>query len=241
MMARPRILCLGSQTWGKEFPPTDEALSEPPGLLAAGGDLAPNTLEAAYARGIFPWYSEDETVLWWAPDPRAVIVPEELHVSTSLARSLRRTPWRVSLDRCFDGVVRACAAPRARQAGTWLSAEMRAAYSNLHARGRAHSLEVWLSDTLVGGIYGVAQGAVFCGESMFSQVPNGSKVAMVALCARLAHWGYALLDCQIENPHLRSMGATCWPRKRFETLLTVVPAAGARAWQEDPFGGLVRA
>lgn len=241
MSARPRILGLGSGTWAREFPPTHEALPDPPGLLAAGGDLAADTLETAYARGIFPWYSEDEPVLWWAPDPRAVIVPAELHISTSLARSLRRAPWRVSLDRCFDAVVRACAAPRARQAGTWLSAEMRAAYARLHARGRAHSLEVWLSDTLVGGIYGVTQGAVFCGESMFSRVPNGSKVAMVALCARLVHWGYALLDCQVENPHLRSMGATCWPRTRFESLLNESPRDGARAWQGDPFGGLVRA
>lgn len=241
MSARPRILCLGTRTWSNDFPPTWEALADPPGLLAAGGDLAPQMLENAYARGIFPWYSDHEPVLWWAPDPRAVIVPTDLHVSTSLARSLRRAPWRISLDRCFDSVVRACAAPRAHQAGTWLSAEMRAAYARLHARGRAHSLEVWLSDTLVGGIYGVAQGAVFCGESMFSQVPNGSKVAMVALCARLVHWGYALLDCQVENPHLRSMGATSWPRASFERLLSAVPGAGTLAWREDPFGGLVRA
>lgn len=239
MSGEQRILCLGARTWANAFPPTDEALDDPPGLLAAGGNLDLDTLEAAYARGIFPWYSEDEPVLWWAPDPRAVIVPSALHVSSSLARSLRRSPWRVSLDRCFDTVVGACAAPRARQTGTWLSAEMRTAYGRLHAQGRAHSLEVWLSDTLVGGIYGVAQGAVFCGESMFSRVPNGSKVAMVALCARLIAWGYALLDCQVQNPHLMSMGASLWPRVHFEALLGA--KADAMAWREDPFGGLVRA
>lgn len=241
MTRRPPFFCFSTRQAQVELPSTRFALSDPPGLLAAGGDLAPATLQEAYARGVFPWSSRGEPLLWWAPDPRTVIEPSALHVSRSLARELTRIPWQITLNRCFERVIRACAAPRSEDGGTWLDADMIAAYCELHATGAAHSLEVWQGGELAGGIYGVAQGAVFCGESMFSRVRNGSKVALVALCARLVAWGYAVLDCQVDNPHLARMGAVAWPRARFEAALADSSPSRLTSWQTDPFGGVVRA
>lgn len=209
------IFCLATQAHGSDFPPPALALAEPNGLLAAGGDLAPETLMRAYRAGIFPWFSAGQPILWWSPDPRAVIFPAGFHASHSLRRALRRARWQVSVNFAFEQVIRACAAPRDGTGGTWLTPEMIAAYLALHRGGHAHSVECWLDGRLAGGVYGVAVGDVFCGESMFSHVTNGSKIALYALCRRLLAWGYQLLDCQIENPHLLSLGAARMTRRDF--------------------------
>lgn len=221
------------------LPPVEFALAEPNGLLAIGGDLAPETLLAAYRQGAFPWYSPGQPLLWWSPDPRTVIRPEAFHVSRSLRRSLRRLPWQILVDADFEGVVRACAEPRKGATGTWLTPEMIEAYCALHRLGHAHSIECRLGGRLVGGVYGVAIGSVFCGESMFSRVPDASKVALYALCQRLHRTGFVLLDCQVENPHLVSLGAEPMARRAFcEILQATDNAIGvtADAWTDAPEG-----
>ena len=197
------------------FPPVHQAFDEPSGLLAAGGDLSPERLEAAYRRGIFPWFSRGDPILWWSPDPREVLFPEALRVSKSLAKTLRSNRYRVTQDTAFAAVVAACAAPRARSPGTWILPAMRAAYLALHQRGIAHSVETWRGDELVGGLYGVRVGAVFCGESMFSRADDASKVALAWLAAGATAQGIRLIDCQLENPHLRSLGSQSMPRSEF--------------------------
>lgn len=197
------------------FPPVDEALDDPNGLLAAGGDLSPAWLLAAYRRGIFPWYSGDQPILWWSPDPRMVLFPEEIKVRRSLAKRLRNAGFRVTADTAFDAVVRACAAPRPHQPGTWITAEMRAAYGRLHALGAAHSVEVWQGNELVGGLYGVALGPAFFGESMFSRRPDASKVALVSLARAMAAGGGRMIDCQMHTDHLASLGARDIARAEF--------------------------
>ncbi|TCV93143.1 leucyl/phenylalanyl-tRNA--protein transferase [Luteibacter rhizovicinus] len=197
------------------FPDPEDSLDEPNGLLAFGGDLSPERLVAAYSQGIFPWFNEDEPILWWSPDPRCVFRTDGLHVSRSLRRQLRRDGWTVTADRAFAEVMRACAAPRAGQPGTWIGEDMFIAYSELHARGYAHSVEVWDGDALVGGLYGVAIGRLFCGESMFSARTGGSKAALVGLCDLLREWEFPLLDAQVTNDHLLSMGAIEIPRLEF--------------------------
>jgi len=202
------------------FPPVERALAEPNGLLAAGGDLSPTRLLAAYRQGIFPWYSPGEPILWWSPDPRLVLVPNELIVRRSLAKVLRNQPYRVTLDAAFDAVVAACAdMPRAGQNGTWITAEMRAAYRRLHDLGHAHSVEVWQDDELIGGLYGVALGAMFFGESMFSRRRDGSKIALAHLCAFLAQGRAELIDCQMHTDHLASLGARPLARAVFRVRL----------------------
>jgi len=198
------------------FPDPDQALRDPNGLLAVGGDLQPERLLLAYRQGIFPWYSRGEPILWWSPDPRAVIPTGGLHVSRSLHRDLRRQPFAVSCNRAFTEVVEHCAAVRRRgQHGTWIHPAMQRAYCRLHQLGHAHSVEVWLENRLVGGVYGVRIGSVFCGESMFSLVSNASKLALMTLF-ECPHLGPpSLLDCQVMNPHLASLGAVAWPRWRF--------------------------
>ncbi|KAB7627516.1 leucyl/phenylalanyl-tRNA--protein transferase [Alkalilimnicola sp. S0819] len=198
-----------------EFPPVTQALSEPNGLLAAGGRLSPQRLEAAYARGIFPWFSEGQPVLWWSPDPRALLYPQELRVSRSLRKRLRNGGFRVSLDENFPAVLRACAAPREDGAGTWITEDMQAAYRALAERGVAHSVEVRRGDALVGGLYGVALGGAFFGESMFSRERDGSKIALCWLAGQLRRWGYAFIDCQLPSAHLMSMGARSVARADF--------------------------
>jgi leucyl/phenylalanyl-tRNA--protein transferase len=189
------------------FPPVAEALRSPNGLLAAGADLSVPRLLAAYRAGIFPWFSEGEPVLWWSPDPRMVLFVDRLHVSRSLARDLRRGAWRVSADEAFDDVVAACADPRDGSSGTWILPEMRDAYGALARHGAAHSVEVWEEETLVGGLYGVAVGRMFFGESMFSRRSNASKVALATLVAQLVRWEFELIDCQMSTSHLASLGA----------------------------------
>ena len=199
----------------EEFPPVGEALRDPDGLLAAGGDLGAERLLAAYRRGIFPWYSRGQPILWWSPDPRTVYRTDHMHVPRRLARWLRDCNWTISADTAFDTVVRACAAPRAGQRGTWIDAGMRAAYQRLHELGHAHSVEVRDGDALVGGIYGVAIGRMFFGESMFSAADHGSKVALLALARTLSAWEFPLLDAQVASPHLFTLGAVEMDRADF--------------------------
>ena len=213
------------------FPPVEQALAEPDGLLCAGGDLSTARLLEAYRRGIFPWYSTGQPILWWSPDPRTVLRPEALRVSRSLARTLRRGALRTTIDSRFESVIAACGDARLRPEGTWISAEMREAYARLHAGGHAHSVETWLDDRLVGGVYGVALGRVFFGESMFSLVPDASKVALVRLCAELRDRQYRLLDCQVASPHLASLGAESMPRRQFTALLAEeIDSLAPRDW-----------
>jgi leucyl/phenylalanyl-tRNA--protein transferase len=202
------------------FPPVERALDEPPGLLAAGGDLSPERLIAAYQRGIFPWYSAGEPVLWWSPDPREVLVPGEMHVSRSLQRVLRHGTFTITENRDFAAVMAGCAAARGPRTGTWLTAEMRAAYQQLHARGMASSIEVWAGKMLAGGLYGVRSGRVFCGESMFSLKANASKVALAWLAQHCAERGIELIDCQMPSAHLRSLGSRALPRAEFVSYLS---------------------
>lgn len=202
-----------------QFPNTAAALSDPEGLLAAGGGLDPDWLLLAYRRGIFPWYEPDQPILWWSPNPRAVIVPEEVHIGRSLCRTVRREQWEVSVDRAFGAVVSACAEPRRAGAGTWITPEMARAYIAMHDLGYAHSLEVWNGAQLIGGIYGIALGRVFFGESMFSHATDASKVALVSLCGLLRTLDIALLDCQVESAHVTRMGAKLWHRLEFEDAL----------------------
>lgn len=204
---------------GYIFPDPDLALRDPDGLLAVGGDLATERLIAAYRQGIFPWYSDGQPILWWSPDPRAVLFPDRLKVSRSLRKTLRKRPYQVTLDRDFTGVIDRCAAPRDDGAGTWITSEMRAAYIRLHRSGYAHSVESWADGELVGGLYGVAIGRVFFGESMFTRRTDASKVAFVHLVRQLQEWGFELVDCQISSEHLKSLGAEEIPRGQFLTLL----------------------
>ncbi len=198
------------------FPPVDAALKDPHGLLAAGGDLSPERLVAAYRRGIFPWYSRGEPILWWSPDPRMVLLPAELRISKSFARVLRNRPYEVRLDTAFAQVMAACAsAPRHGQNGTWITAEMQAAYRRLFELGYAHSVETWVDGELAGGLYGVALGRAFYGESMFSRRPDASKIALAHLCVHLQRRGFGIIDCQMETAHLRSLGARPIPRRDF--------------------------
>lgn len=197
------------------FPPVETALDDPDGLLCAGGDLAPERLIEAYRRGIFPWYSVGQPILWWSPDPRTVLYPAELHVSRSLARTLRRGRFAITADRAFAAVMDGCADPRRRPEGTWITLEMRAAYLRLHEMGYAHSVETWDGTRLVGGIYGVALGRAFFGESMFSAVPDASKAAICGLSHALLERNYDFIDCQVASAHLASLGARSLPRREF--------------------------
>lgn len=201
------------------FPPPDRALAEPNGLLAAGGGLTAPWLIAAYERGIFPWYSQGQPVLWWSPDPRTVLLPDEFHVSRSLRKTLRTARFETRLDTDFAAVIRACSEPRAAADGTWLTPEMIAAYTRLHETGYAHSIETWREGQLVGGLYGVCLGKVFFGESMFSRQSDASKVALARLVEEAHKRGIALIDCQVASPHLQSLGSRPMPREEFLALL----------------------
>lgn len=217
------------------FPAVDSALRRPDGLLAFGGDLSPARLLNAYAQGIFPWFSDGQPILWWSPDPRLVFRSDGVRLGTRFRRSLRQSPWQVRADTAFDAVVAACAtAPRPGQRGTWITTGMREAYGALHRLGHAHSVEVFDGDALVGGIYGVAVGRMFFGESMFSGRSGGSKVALAALARDLHARGWPLLDAQVENDHLLRLGAEAWPRLRFITAVSelVAQAEAPGAWTE---------
>lgn len=197
------------------FPPVRLAMRDPNGLLAIGGDLSPARLLSAYRQGIFPWYNPDEPILWWCPDPRAVLELDGLHVSRSLGKAIRRADYTLSFDRAFEDVLRACGAPRERSRGTWLGDDMRRAYIDLFHQGYAHSLEVWRDGALIGGLYGVVLGRVFFGESMFSRATDASKIAMYWLCQQLQRWQFELIDCQIGSAHLASLGAREISRELF--------------------------
>jgi len=204
-----------------DFPDVSLALDEPDGLLAIGGDLKPQRLLAAYRQGIFPWYNEGQPILWWAPNPRAVLFPEQLKISRSLRKTLRNKSFTVSLDRAFAEVVEACSGPRLNDdtPGTWITHEMKQAYRQLHKLGAAHSVECWQDEELVGGLYGVAIGRVFFGESMFTRRSDASKVAFVTLVQQLADWGFGVVDCQIHSQHLETLGAETISREQFTGLL----------------------
>jgi len=202
-----------------DFPPLHKALHEPNGLLAAGGDLSPERLIHAYRHGCFPWFQEGQPVLWWSPDPRTVLFPDELHVSRSLAKLLRQQRYQVSFDTDFPAVIAGCAAPRDYADGTWITEQMQAAYCQLHRQGVAHSVEVRQQGELVGGLYGLAMGRLFFGESMFSRADNASKVGFVTLVEHLRQAGFVLIDCQMPTDHLRSLGARSIDRADFVTYL----------------------
>lgn len=213
------------------FPPLEKALREPNGLLAAGGDLSPQRLLAAYRHGCFPWYQGGQPLLWWSPDPRTVLFPAELHVSRSLAKLLRQQTLRVTFDQDFAAVIEACAGPRRDADGTWITEEMRAAYIELHELGHAHSVEVWQDERLVGGLYGLALGRAFFGESMFSRQSNASKVGFVTLVRQLQQWGFELIDCQMQTAHLLSLGARSIVRRDFaERLQAAIDRPSLAQW-----------
>ena len=200
---------------GDPFPEVERALAEPNGLLAAGADLSLPRLLEAYRNGIFPWFGHDQPILWWSPDPRMVLFPAELKVSRSLARTLRNARFEVRADTAFDAVIEGCRQPRRGESGTWITEEMTEAYGTMHRAGFAHSVETWLDGKLVGGLYGIALGRAFFGESMFARVSDASKVALVALARQLQHWGFGVIDCQMNTAHLASLGAREIPRAEF--------------------------
>jgi len=218
------------------FPPLELAMSEPNGLLCAGGDLSPKRIIQAYRQGIFPWYSVGEPILWWSPDPRMVLVPDKFKISRSLRQTLRQGNYQIRLDHDFPAVIRACArTPRSGQNGTWITREMQQAYETLFTLGYAHSVETWIDDTLVGGLYGLAIGKMFYGESMFSHVTNASKIALAHLTRYLDEQDFGLIDCQMSTPHLASLGAGEIPRSSFIKRLnelTTTPPLNAR-WPVD--------
>ena len=216
------------------FPPVEYALRSPDGLLAAGGNLSPARLLEAYRQGIFPWFNPGEPILWWSPDPRLVLIPNEFKLSRSLAKVLRNTAYEVRTDTAFERVMRACAAPRGVTSGTWISEEMIAAYGELHRMGYAHSVETWIDGELAGGLYGVAIGHMFYGESMFSRASNASKIALSHLAAQLEIWNFGMIDCQMNTPHLASLGAREIPRSEFiARLQELVNCAPITHWQFD--------
>ncbi len=202
-----------------EFPEICLALSEPNGLLAVGGDLSINRLLEAYRRGIFPWYEKDQPILWWSPDPRSVLYPEHLYVSRSLRKAISRGTFDIRYDQAFAEVIKACAAPRSKANGTWITQEMYQAFNELHALGVAHSVETWRDGKLVGGLYGIAMGNVFFGESMFSRERDASKIALFHLVEKLKADEFTLIDCQVHSEHLASMGAIEIPRAEFNAHL----------------------
>jgi leucyl/phenylalanyl-tRNA--protein transferase len=238
-----RIVWISPQDPPDAFPGIESALREPDGLLAAGGDLSQARLLEAYRRGIFPWFDEGQPILWWSPDPRCVLFPEHFHVSRRLAREMRGSVAEVRFNTDFSHVVSGCAAPRESQSGTWITADMQAAYLELHREGWAHSIEIWEDDTMTGGLYGVVLGKVFFGESMFSRRSNASKYALFALSWVLSRQAFELIDCQVASRHLMTLGAVLVPRTEFSTILgsSCDPAETSLVWPGSPLSlaGLV--
>ncbi|HSN41500.1 MAG TPA: leucyl/phenylalanyl-tRNA--protein transferase [Burkholderiales bacterium] len=221
------------------FPPVSRALTEPSGLLAAGGELTPERLVDAYRQGIFPWYSQDQPLLWWSPDPRMVLFPAELRLTRSLKKRLRRRDYEIRADTCFERVMRACAGPRRGQEGTWITEEMVAAYCALHAQGLAHSVETWMNGELAGGLYGIALGRMFYGESMFARATDASKLALAHLVRQIERWGFGMIDCQMKTPHLAAFGAREIPRREFmrklQELVNYPPPVSEWRFDDDLF------
>lgn len=220
---------------GQDFPALNKALREPDGLIAIGGCLSKNRLLNAYRHGIFPWFNPDEPILWWSPDPRLVLFPDTLVISRSLRKTLRKNIFSVTFDQAFGEVIAACAKPRKGSAGTWITEDIVRAYNELHQAGFAHSAEAWLDGELAGGLYGVALGRVFFGESMFHTRTDASKVVFACLVEQLKAWDYQLIDCQVHTSHLASFGAVSCARKHFIKLLDQycdVPA-NKSAWHPE--------
>lgn len=203
----------------EDFPAIDSALAEPDGLLVAGGCLSSQRIIKAYQQGIFPWYSPGEPILWWSPNPRLVLFPDKLKISRSLRKTIRKEVFKLTYNQAFPQVMQYCAAPREKESGTWINEEMYLAYTQLHQQGIAHSFEAWFNDELIGGLYGIAIGQVFFGESMFHRKTDASKVAFCSLVQQLAEWGYQLIDCQVRTDHLTSLGAEEIKRDHFSKLL----------------------
>ena len=225
------------------FPPIVQALRDPNGLLAAGADLSPQRLISAYRQGIFPWFNAGDPILWWSPDPRMVLLPDQLRISRSLAKTLRHANYSVRLDTAFDQVIAACAvAPRAGQSGTWIVPAMQAAYLRLHALGYAHSVETWREGKLIGGLYGIAIGGAFFGESMFSRVTDASKIALAHLCKHLIAREFGIIDCQMETTHLKSLGARPISRDDFLARVASHVAVGdpPGQWPAEGIDGVFR-
>lgn len=234
-MSNSYLALLTPEQSDEDFPPADLAWDEPNGLLALGGDLSLDRLHKAYDQGIFPWFNPEEPIYWWTPDPRAVLFPHKIRITRSLRKSMRNKGYTVSIDKAFPEVIKACAAPRNYTDDTWITDEMQQAYIAFHESGRAHSFEVWSANgDLVGGLYGVDSGTVFSGESMFSLEPDTSKIAFVALAAFAQKQGIELIDCQIENPHLMSLGAENIARNEFLAYLNKNKATSSKTmWQFD--------
>ena len=228
-----RLPQLGPEA-GAPFPPVDWALDEPDGLLAFGGDLSPERFLNAYGNGIFPWFSDGEPILWWSPSRRAVFRTDGVRLHGRLRRKLRNSGWTVRADTAFAQVVAGCAAPRNGQPGTWITADMQAAYNALHALGIAHSIEVFEGETLIGGLFGLAFGQVFCGDSMYSHRPGASSLALVVLAARLREWGWPIIDAQVPNAHTRSLGVDTWPRDDY---IAAVLRLREMPWQPGSWTG----
>ena len=228
-----QLAILDSQNPEQAFPCLEEALEEPNGLLALGGCLSPQRLISAYRHGVFPWFNQGEPILWWSPDPRLVLFPDRLNISRSLNKALRKQPFQIRYDTAFEQVITACSNPRPKQGGTWITEDMKQAYLQLHKQGIAHSFEAWLNDDLVGGLYGVAIGRVFFGESMFHRKTDASKIVFVHLIRQLTTWGYRLIDCQVSSSHLLTLGAEEIPRKLFAELLQQLchQPVSADAWK----------
>lgn len=214
-----QLTVLNPNTPEQDFPPVTKALREPDGLLAIGGCLSQSRLLNAYRHGVFPWYNPGEPILWWSPDPRLVLFPDQLIISRSLRKTLRKATFSVTFDQAFNEVITACADPRKDSTGTWITTAVNSAYNQLHRAGFAHSVETWQGDKLVGGLYGVALGQVFFGESMFHTQTDASKVAFATLVEHLQSWGYRLIDCQVHTRHLESFGARQIDRNAFIKLL----------------------
>ena len=234
-MTAPRIVWLTAADPPESFPPAGQALTEPDGLLAAGGDLNEERILYAYRHGIFPWYDEGQPILWWSPDPRCVIHTKSFHLPRRARRSLRTADFTVGFNRRFADVMQACAAPRPGQHGTWITDDMLRAYTRLQTEGWAHSVEIMRDGQLVGGLYGLAIGGVFFGESMFSRESNASKAALLVACNLLAEAGSDLLDCQVQSQHLSNLGAEMMPRDEFLAALQsrCNPPTRFEAWPDD--------
>lgn len=229
-----RLKVLDPFSPNQAFPDLEYALDEPNGLLAVGGCLSPQRIVNAYRQGVFPWYNPGEPILWWSPNPRLVLFPDKLIVSRSLKKTLRKQPFEIYYDRTFEQVVTACATPRHEDGGTWITEEMKQAYQKLHTQGIAHCFEAWQDGELVGGLYGIAIGQVFFGESMFHTRTDASKAVFVELVQQLVNWGYRLIDCQVSSNHLLSFGAEEIPRTEFQSLLRQLSSipSHSQAWQK---------
>lgn len=232
MSTEPSLTLLDPSASSESFPPVELAWDEPNGLLAVGGDLSTRRLINAYDAGIFPWFNDNEPIYWWSPDPRAVLFPKSMRITSSLRKTVRNKGYRISFDEDFSATVLSCAAPRSYSKESWITAEMHTAYTRLHELGKAHSVEVRnQNNKLIGGLYGVISRGVFCGESMFSTERDSSKVALMALAAHLQAWGYSLIDCQLVNSHLLSLGAIGITRKKYIKLLTQSQIPNPHEWK----------